>query len=230
MSTMAERPQPPPSAAAGATHAAHDASAQQLTAAADAADLLAAVFSDPRCEPGARAGTLARNLPNPATGAEPLAGALRALAAATCSEQDVEFARLFLHGRQLVAHPFESVYHSGRLHDPQCLDELARLYAQAGAHPDGSAALAPDHLAVELDFLALLLRGAADCAEASAARTTLLALAAELLDAHLVPFAAAFSARLAALDPAPPFAAAHDLLVATVALARELVAATRSSK
>ncbi len=182
-----------------------------LATVAEALDLLGDVFA--RSGADARSGAAqllrARRFDFPSGGE--LAASLSALAAAGDTDLEVEYARLFLHGRPATAHPYESFYRSGRLMDPECLDALAALFSAAGVTPEEGDA-PPDHVSVEAGFLALLLRGLAGAAGSPAATEALRVLARELLATHLRPFAFAFRAQLAVLAPAAPFARAADAL------------------
>ena len=181
---------------------------------AEAADLLAEAFAEPRSDVRHRAAALAARAGGP-TPVGRLAGRLRRLAEADVADADVEFARLFLAGRGAVAHPFESAHRTGRLMDPGCLAGLDDLFAAAGVRP-GEGGNPADHLSAELDFLALVLRGIVDAGRGGEAHATLTAIASKLLDEHLAPFVAAYTARLDLLGPAPYFSAASELLVEVV--------------
>jgi len=111
----------------------------------------------------------------------------------------------------VTAHPYESFYRSGLLMDPACLGELDSLFAAAGVEPP-EGAVAPDHISVELEFLALLLRGLVTAGGDGDAGGSLCAVAGELVDSHLRQFASAFRARLARLEPSAYFASAAEVL------------------
>lgn len=151
--------------------------------------------------------------------------ARRLVAAAAASDDDegVEYARLLLVGRPVTAHPYESFYRANRLHDPPTLEAIGALCAGAGVHPRLEPPLAVDHIAVELELLALLLRGLGDPVAGAAAGEEIAGLARQLLDQHLTPFAAAFVARLETAGPCATFAAAGELLDAVLAAASTVV-------
>jgi TorA maturation chaperone TorD len=150
-------------------------------------------------------------------GGEELRDGLGRLGRSPADELEVEYARLFLHGRPATAHPYESFYRVGQLCDPACLAELGELYEAAGIHPAADGRVAPDHLGLELEFLATLLRALADPGIEEPARSSIRALAAELLQAHLQPFASTFIARLAEMRPAGYFNVAADVLHSAIA-------------
>lgn len=89
------------------------------------------------------------------------AAAGRALetAAAGTSEQDllVEYARMFVGPFALPAAPYASVFldPEGLVHGPTTR-EVASMYAEAGQAVDPEQHEPPDHVALELEFLALL--------------------------------------------------------------------------
>ena len=185
------------------------ASRAVLTLLADVLDLAATVFSRPGADQRSRASELVRERSFAFPGGRELATSVRALAGAEAADLDVEYVRLFLHGRSATAHPYESFYRTGLLMDPACLDELGALFASAGVAPaeDG---VSPDHLGVEAAFLALLLRGLSTAT--GDADAVLAAIAWDLLEAHLLPFASAFRERLAGLVPDCYFASGADAL------------------
>ncbi len=201
-----------------------DAGPDALVAAADALALAGEAFARPGADVRARAAALVRERPLAFPPANALRASLAALAAAPAGGLDVEYVRLFLHGRPATAHPYESFYRSGRLMDPECLDELAGLYAAAGVAPE-IGGVPPDHLSVEAEFLALLLRGLAGAGGDAEAATALRAIAGELIASHLAPFVAAFRERVASLAPAPYFAAASDALTGALAAGAEALRA-----
>jgi TorA maturation chaperone TorD len=184
-------------------------SADVLTLLADVLELAATAFSQPGADQRSRASELVRDRSFAFPGGPELAASLRALAGAETADLDVEYVRLFLHGRSATAHPYESFYRTGLLMDPECLAELGALFAAAGVAP-AEGETSPDHLSVEASFLALLLRGLSTATGDAA--PALAAIASGLLEHHLHPFAAAFRGRLAGLGPAPYFASAADAL------------------
>ena len=186
-------------------------------------DLLAAAVARPGRGARARAEAL---LADPGLGRAELVGvarAMRELAATDGTELETEFVRLFQHGTAAPAHPYESFYRTGYLMDAGCLDELDALFSAAGVRPEEQDRLPHDHLTVELEFLALLLRGASTSGSGSAGGRAVRRIASGLLRDHLLPFAQAFCARLALLRPASYYAALTALLTAALTAAdREL--------
>jgi TorA maturation chaperone TorD len=202
------------------------AAAAALRTIGDALDLLAEVFLRPGADVRRPVAELAsRPVLRQAPLAE-LAESLLALAGAPESDRDPEFVRLFLHGRPVAAHPYESFYRGGQLDDVEVLTDLAELYAAAGVRPEAGHAVPLDHLGAELDLLALLLHGLAGCAANPPARAALAELAGRLLHDHLEALAAAFTARLAGAAPAPYYRAAARALLACVTAAGSAVAAS----
>ena len=84
-----------------------DGTADALATVADVLDLAGGVFARPAADGrrGAAALLRARRFDFP-TGGE-LAASLAALAAADGDDLEVEYVRLFLHGRPATAHPYE---------------------------------------------------------------------------------------------------------------------------
>jgi TorA maturation chaperone TorD/Fe-S-cluster-containing hydrogenase component 2 len=68
---------------------------------------------------------------------------------------EAEYTRLFVGPGRPVAHPYESVYREGRVMG-DCTLAVRRSYAAEGLAPEGHSL--PDHVAVELDFMAHLAR------------------------------------------------------------------------
>lgn len=186
-------------------------------------DLLSTIFAEPAGEIAPRVAAL---LDDPALAHQPfdtLAPLLCRLAEADGGDPAVEYARLFLHGRPFTAHPYESFYRSGLLMDAATLAELDALLAAGGVERSEEGVLPPDHLSVELEYLALLLRGLAGAEPRSSSSRAVRTIAQELLDRHLLPFSKAFHARLGGLHPAPRFEAAADILERALGLARALI-------
>lgn len=137
-------------------------------------------------------------------------------------DQAVEFVRLFLHGTAAATvHPYESVQMRGSLMAPECVDDLRDLYGAAGVQPRQSMHLPPDHLGMELDFLAYLLNRVASSRRRE--REQFRSLAVHLLRDHLLPFATTFGAKLSSADPHPYFAGAGEALGGTLAACAALV-------
>jgi TorA maturation chaperone TorD len=174
-------------------------------------DLLAEVFTGPASDARGRASVL---LSDPSFALPPLAALarpLRDLTDAGTGDIEIEYVRLFLHGQGATAHPYESFYRTGQLMDAECLGGLDALYAAAGVQPRKDSVL-PDHLGVELEFLALLLRGVLTSHAHGEANLGVRRIARKLLEDHLLPFSGTFRSRLGELRPAPYFSAAADAL------------------
>lgn len=126
--------------------------------------------------------TLARRL-GPAFAQQPL------------DELRVDYTRLFLGPVQALAQPYASVWLGDRnqLMQAPALDAMA-LYAQAGFEVDAAFQDLPDHVAVELEFLYLLLwraneaRAAGDAAALAASASLRRAFLEQHLGRWLGPF------------------------------------------
>ena len=133
----------------------------------------------------------------------------------TAREQAVEFVRLFLHGPNgATVHPYESVQLRGTLMAPECVDDLRALHEAAGVRPRAGSKVPPDHLGLELDFLAYLLGHASEGSEVE--REKFRGLAGRLLRDHLRPFTEGFTGQLAKAQPHPYFAAAGEALTGLI--------------
>jgi TorA maturation chaperone TorD/Fe-S-cluster-containing hydrogenase component 2 len=75
---------------------------------------------------------------------------------------EVEYARLFVGPGRPVAHPYESVYREGRVMG-DCTLAVRQSYVTEGLAPQGHSL--PDHVAVELEFMAHLARQEAEAWE-----------------------------------------------------------------
>ena len=174
-------------------------------------DLLAEIFTGPASDTRGRASVLLSDpsfaLPPLATLARPL----RDLTDAGTGDIEIEYVRLFLHGQGATSHPYESFYRTGQLMDAECLSGLDALYTAAGVQPRKGSVL-PDHLAVELEFLALLLRALSTSQAHGEANLEVQRIARKLLEDHLLPFSGTFRSKLGELKPAPYFSAAAGAL------------------
>jgi TorA maturation chaperone TorD len=195
-----------------------------MRALATVLDLLAEIYLQPDADIREKTARLADDERLAATELESVASDLRFLGNAPDAELEVEYVRLFLHGGWGTAHPYESFYRSGQLADEACLDDLESLLAAAGVEPDGHR-VTPDHLGVELDFLALLLAGLADEDLDQRECESIRHLAERLLLDHLTDFVAAFVARVQGAGPDPYHQAATQLLADAVAAAGRMVSA-----
>jgi len=77
-------------------------------------------------------------------------------------ELEAEYARLFVGPGRPVAHPYESVYREGRVMG-DCTLAVRQSYAAEGLAPEGHSL--PDHVAVELEFMAYLAQREAEARE-----------------------------------------------------------------
>jgi len=75
---------------------------------------------------------------------------------------EAEYARLFVGPGRPVAHPYESVYREGRVMG-DCALAVRQIYAAEGLAPEGHSL--PDHVALELEFMAHLTRREAEARE-----------------------------------------------------------------
>lgn len=195
-----------------------------MRALATVIDLLAEVYLLPDADVRDRAAGLAADGRLADAGLEGVVADLGRLGEAPAADLEVEYVRLYLHGRPLTAHPYESFYRCGLLADEACLDDLDALLRAAGVEPGGTR-VTPDHLGVELDLLALLLSGLADEGLDPSEREAVRGLAECLLVDHLTEFVSAFVARVRSLAPDPYHLTASQLLTDAVAVAARLISA-----
>jgi len=193
-----------------------------MRALATVLDVLAEIYLQPDADVREKAARLADDERLAGAEFESLAVDLRFLGNAPAGELEIEYVRLFLHGRPVTAHPYESFYRGGQLLDEACLDDLEALLAAAGVEPGGNR-VTPDHLGVELDFLALLVAGLADEDLEQRQREAVRHLAERLLFDHLTGFVEAFVARVQASEPDPYHQAATQLLADAVAAATRMI-------
>lgn len=111
-----------------------------------------------------------------------------------------EYHRLFVGPARLPVPPYESVYREGWQVFGETTLEVKRRYAEAGYTLDPSFTDLPDHVAVELAFMALLAEEEAKAWEAqdTAAASAWLARERTFLDDHLSRWLPAFCERLLA--------------------------------
>ena len=113
-------------------------------------------------------------------------------------ELEKEYTRMFFASKPRQVYLFESVYSEGKLLQESTF-QIARLYYEAGLKVEADFRLPPDHIAVELEFMAYLcfnearsIRQADKERERYARR-----LQKTVLDAHLGTFAFALGEKLA---------------------------------
>jgi len=176
--------------------------------------VLSEVFIEPEADIKLRLAEILNRCPSDCSGLDGLPAALAGMLkhCDRSQPQAVEFVRLFLHGSGCPAvHPYESIYTHGRLMAPECMEDLRALHEAAGIRPRTGVSLPPDHLGLELEFLAFILERVtvSDGAEARQWKT----ITETLLRRHLVPFGRHFVGRLEEAHPNPYYANAGEALV-----------------
>ncbi|MDP1900336.1 MAG: molecular chaperone TorD family protein [Rubrivivax sp.] len=167
------------------------AAGPQAAAREDLCRLLAACYYEPGPEFGeervfdqmlAAAETLGAEL------ADPVRRLRAAHAGVDALDLLVDYTRLFLGPPQALARPYASVWLTGEssLMQDETMQVL-RLYEQGGMQIDGDFKELPDHVAVELEFLYLLVHQENQAVQANdaAALQALQALRTAFLDGHL---------------------------------------------
>ncbi len=125
-----------------------------------------------------------------------------------------EHARLFIGPPQAAIRPYESCFIEGDQLMADCALAVHEYYAGAGIVFDGAVCQdAPDHIAVELNALAMLCLGRTGHAAADRER-----LERAFLDAHLGRWGQTFAARLLQSTQEPLYRAAAELLEYALAL------------
>ncbi len=134
---------------------------EQAAARADLCRFLAACYYEPSADfaeerlMASLQAAAARISPELAAHADRLAAAFDAV---PLQDLLVDYTRLFLSAPQALARPYASVWLSsepGLMQDS--VDELLKLYEQGGLQIDADFQDLPDHVAVELEFLYLLI-------------------------------------------------------------------------
>lgn len=154
-----------------------------------------------------------------------------------CPATDLEdrYVSLFvINSRSVPCPPYESACLEGK--GPQAggelLAEVEREYAAAGLALPPALGELPDHIAIELEFLALLCEREAVGWERRSPRRSLIALRQQkaFLDRHLGAWLPAFARRLAAADRIGTYAAIGKQANAFVRYDRDLLAALLEAK
>ena len=190
--------------------------------------LLSEAYLEPESDVGRRAKALADGA-GPANGRPPaqIRSALSGMAECRESpvERGTEFVRLFFHGAgNATAHPYESVHAYGRLMAPECLAALTALYDEAQIRPRADLSVPPDHLGLELEFLAYALTNLAGAPEGSPEERRWAGLAHRLVTDHLEPFSAKFALKVEAAAPSPFFHWAGTVLQLGLTACRDRLA------
>ncbi|MFN3477256.1 MAG: molecular chaperone [Candidatus Methylomirabilales bacterium] len=138
----------------------------------------------------------------------------------------LEYTRLFIGPYGLPVPPYESVYRERTVMGASTLDVLRR-YEEAGFIFSPSFKELPDHVAVELEFLALLSSEEAEAWERgdTAKAFHLLRLEEAFLRDHLGEWIGGFSDRLVSSTEGPFYQAMAELLQAYVPLDQDYAAA-----
>lgn len=191
--------------------------AQLMGALPEVFSLLSEVFMEPEADVKVRLQALLSRCPERCPGLEGLPEALEGMVrhCQAPHDQALEYVRLFLHGNGTpTVHPYESVFTHNRLMAPECLEDLRELHGAAGLRPRHDIPVPPDHLALELEFLAYILRSRGESRRVGVGQAVPWeALAEGMLRRHLVPFARQFKRRLDEAKPAAYYACAADALV-----------------
>ena len=116
-----------------------------------------------------------------------------------------EYTRLFVGPGRPIAHPYESVYREGRVMG-DCTLAVRECYAEEGLGPEDH--LLPDHVAVELEFMAHLARKEAEAWEEgdSDRAETCLRQQESFLREHLARWLPSFCQRVLAGEAHPFYA------------------------
>lgn len=108
-----------------------------------------------------------------------------------------DYTRMCFSSKPRQVYLFESVYREGKLLQESTF-QIARLYYDAGLQLTETFTLPPDHIAVELEFMAFLyFKEAEAIQEGSSAKESLaLHLQGEVLQNHLIPFGLSVAERM----------------------------------
>jgi len=176
--------------------------------------VLSEVFLEPEADVKVRLAQILAGCPTHCPGLDGLPTALAGMLShcGPSQIQAMEFVRLFLHGNgNPTVHPYESVYTHGRLMAPECMEDLRALHEAADIRPRAAVSLPPDHLGLELEFLAFVLERIAEGEVTEERRWRVIT--ETLLRRHLVPFGRHFARRLEEAKPDPYYASAGEALV-----------------
>jgi len=108
-----------------------------------------------------------------------------------------DYTRMCFASKPRQVYLFESVYREGKLLQESTF-QIARLYYEAGLQLTENFTLPPDHIAVELEFMAFLFFKEAEAIqESNSAKESLaLRLQGEVLKNHLIPFGLSVAERM----------------------------------
>ncbi len=179
-------------------------------------EILSEVYLDPEADVRLRMAALAGRFPADEPDLAALRPDLEGLAALGDDPRRlaVEYVRLFMHGTtNQTVHPYESVQSRGRLMDQECLQDLRQLFDRADVRPRDDVAMPPDHLGLELEFMAFALGNLARSAGDEHSREHWRTIAEGMLNGHLMPFVRNFAVRLEEAEPEPYYRLACRLMV-----------------
>jgi TorA maturation chaperone TorD len=117
--------------------------------------------------------------------------------AALLLEIEKDYTRMCFASKPRLVYLFESVYREGKLYEESTF-QIARLYYDAGLKVEEAFRLPPDHIAVELEFMAFLAFKEAEGIGTGdeKIRDYAVELRNKTLEEHLHPFALAIAERL----------------------------------
>jgi TorA maturation chaperone TorD len=136
-------------------------------------------------------------------------------------ELEKDYTRLFFSSKPRLVYLFESVYKEGKLLQESTF-EIARLYVEAGLNLVDDFKLPPDHIAVELEFLAYLYYNELNAVKKGNTENEALAqkLQKEALEKHLTNFGLTLAEKVVAH-------AAADFYKTMAAIAASILAGGR---
>jgi TorA maturation chaperone TorD len=180
-------------------------------------EILSEVFLDPEADVKLRLSALAGGLSDDGGVLESLRSPIQEIVRLGDDKRRlaVEYVRLFMHGTtNPTVHPYESVQSRGRLMDHECLQDLRNLFDRADVRPREDVAMPPDHLGLELEFLAFVLGNLASAPAGSISFEHWRSIAADTVESHLLPFGRKIVAHLDEADPDPYYRLSSQVLVA----------------